>query len=69
MDSLTESAHPSVDKLRTFGLGQLDEAEAAAIEEHVSHCDACCRTLAEARPDTLIEILKRAAARRLPASK
>jgi WD40 repeat protein len=58
MDSLTESVHPSVSELRTFGLGQMDAAEAAVIEEHVSHCDACCRTLADVRSDTFIDILK-----------
>jgi WD40 repeat protein len=58
MDSLTESVHPSVSQLRTFGLGQMNAAEAAVIEEHVSHCDACCRTLADVRSDTFIDILR-----------
>jgi WD40 repeat protein len=58
MDSLTGSAHPSVKQLRTFGLGQMDAAEAAVIEEHVSQCEACCRTLADVRSDTFIDILR-----------
>jgi WD40 repeat protein len=58
MDSLTESEHPSVQQLRTFGLGQMGAAEAAVIEEHVAHCEACCRTLAGVRSDTFIDILK-----------
>jgi WD40 repeat protein len=59
MDPLTESAHPSAGKLRTFGLGQLDGDEAAAIEDHVSHCEICCHTLAEVRSDTFIDVLRR----------
>src|SRR5579885_2110339 len=59
MDNLAESAHPSADKLRTFGLGQLDEAEATIIEEHVSHCEPCCRTLAGVGSDTFIDALRR----------
>jgi serine/threonine protein kinase/WD40 repeat protein len=58
MDRLASSAHPSVEKLRTFGLGQLEEGEASAIEEHVSQCEACCRTLAEAGSDTFTNLLR-----------
>jgi len=58
MTNLTESAHPSVERLRTFGLGQLNEAEASAIEEHVSHCEPCCRTLADVRSDTFVDVLR-----------
>jgi serine/threonine protein kinase len=58
MDRLAEIAHPSVDKLRTFGLGQLDQAEAVVVEEHVSHCEACCRTLAGIGADTFINVLR-----------
>src|SRR5262245_51225588 len=58
MDRLAESAHPSVDKLRTFGIGQLDAAEASAIEEHGSRCDTCCRTLANVGSDTFIDALR-----------
>jgi WD40 repeat protein len=59
MDRLTEPAHPSVEVLRSFGLGQLGEAEASAVEEHVGHCEACCRTLAEAGSDTFTDLLRR----------
>src|SRR5579884_3143238 len=58
MNDVPLSPHPSVDKLRTFGLGQLGEPEVTLIEEHVSHCDACCRTLAEVRADTFVDILR-----------
>ena len=36
MDSLTESVHPSVKQLRTFGLGQLDAAEAAVMRTRLN---------------------------------
>ncbi len=49
-----------MEKLRTFGLGQLDAGEASAVEEHISQCQACCRTLAEVGPDTLVEMLRNA---------
>ncbi len=58
MNQIAESVHPSVDQLRTFGLGQLDEAEASAIEQHVSRCEACCRTVADVRSDTFIDVLR-----------
>jgi WD40 repeat protein/serine/threonine protein kinase len=58
MDRLTESAHPSVEILRSFGLGQLGEAEAEAVEDHVSHCEACCRTLARTDSDTFTDLLR-----------
>ena len=58
MNQLAESAHPSVDQLRTFGLGQLDEAEATVVEEHVSQCEACSRTLADVGADTFIDALR-----------
>jgi WD40 repeat protein/serine/threonine protein kinase len=58
MNSLARSPHPSLEKLRTFGLGQLDAAEASVVEEHVSHCDVCCRTLAEVGSDTFTDLLR-----------
>jgi WD40 repeat protein len=58
MSDATVSPHPSVEQLRQLGLGQLDEAEASVIEEHVSHCEACGRTLAEVGADTFIHALR-----------
>jgi hypothetical protein len=60
MNHPTESPHPSVQELRTFGLGLLEATAAAVVEEHVSHCEACCRTLAEVRSDTFIDLLRTA---------
>ena len=62
MNDVTESAHPSVEVLRTFGLGQLDAAVAATVEEHLSRCEACCRTVAAGGSDTFIELLRNARA-------
>jgi WD40 repeat protein len=58
MEHVTESAHPGAEKLRSFGLGQLDEAEASAVEEHVSQCEACCRALAAVGPDPFTDLLR-----------
>ena len=58
MEHVTESTHPSAEKLRTFGLGQLDEAESSAVEEHVSRCAACCRALAAVGPDPFTDLLR-----------
>jgi serine/threonine protein kinase/WD40 repeat protein len=52
------SPHPSVEKLRCFGLGQLDSEDSSVIEEHISQCEVCCRTLAEVGPDTLVDLLR-----------
>jgi WD40 repeat protein/serine/threonine protein kinase len=59
MGDATVSPHPSVEKLRQLGLGQLDEAEASAIEDHVSHCEPCGRQLADVGTDTFIDALRR----------
>jgi WD40 repeat protein len=68
MDNMTGSPHPSVDKLRTFGLGGLAAEEASVIEEHVSHCKECCRTLAEVGSDTFIDLLQNARGKSLTAA-
>jgi WD40 repeat protein len=60
MSNLTGSAHPSVEALQSFGLGQLQAAEASVIEEHVSHCEACARTVEQVGSDKFIERLRAA---------
>jgi WD40 repeat protein len=47
-----------VEVLYSFGLGQLQAVEASVIEEHVSHCEACARTVAQVGSDTFIERLR-----------
>ncbi len=38
------SAHPSYETLVALWAGELDESEAAAIDEHVFGCDSCAET-------------------------
>jgi serine/threonine protein kinase/WD40 repeat protein len=59
-EGIAESAHPSMETLRTFGSGQLDEAEATVVEEHISRCEPCGRTLAAIHSDSFIHLLRRA---------
>jgi anti-sigma factor RsiW len=58
MSDITLPPHPSAEALRKFGLGQLDEPEASVVEEHVSHCEACGRTLADVGSDTFVHALR-----------
>lgn len=47
--------HPSSAQLIDFAQGRLSPAEQAEIEEHVAECDECCRVLAEAPNDSLLD--------------
>ena len=38
-------SHLSAEQLRAFSLGQVDDAELAAIAAHLSGCPACCALL------------------------
>ncbi len=49
---------PAVHELRAFGLGLLTGPAAAVVEDHVSHCPDCCRTLQGVGHDTLIELVR-----------
>ena len=52
-------AHPSPADLNAFSLGQLPPDDAAAVETHISDCDACCETLLQlSDDDTFIELLQ-----------
>jgi formylglycine-generating enzyme required for sulfatase activity/serine/threonine protein kinase len=51
--------HPEREKLRAFGLGKLDPAEALEIEAHISQCDECCRTLLHLSDDTFVDLVRR----------
>src|SRR5262249_32337076 len=53
--------HPARERLNAFSLGQLEEAELAAIEDHLEHCGACREAAASAADDTLIALLRSAA--------
>lgn len=54
-----QESHPSADQLSAFGLGHLSPETATAIEEHISICEPCCKTLSGlASDDTFVALLK-----------
>jgi len=53
-------AHPSWEQLSAFGLGQLDPAEVAEIENHVLSCTVCCQMLWSVPDDRLVLLLRQA---------
>jgi hypothetical protein len=57
------SGHPSVSALAAFALGKLDAPAAETVHNHLAGCPDC-RTVVETTPsDTLVGLLKKAAAR------
>jgi WD40 repeat protein len=54
-------AHPDAGQLTAFGLGQLDEAESAAVESHLAECIACRSVVESAADDSLVVLLRYAA--------
>jgi serine/threonine-protein kinase len=58
MSNLAGAEHPSVEALRSFGLGQLEGAEATHIEEHLSSCQSCARTVAGVGSDTFMDKMR-----------
>lgn len=54
----TLSAHPTLEKLRAFTLGQLADGEAAAIERHVGSCGPCCQQLGSVPADSFVQLLR-----------
>lgn len=58
-----QTTHPSPDELSAFSLGQLPPDSAQQIEEHISHCDPCCETIANLiSDDTFVDLLQEAEA-------
>jgi len=47
--------HVSGDVLRAFGLGQLDDATAAAVVTHLESCPACCQEAAAVSGDDFLK--------------
>src|SRR5438445_11476329 len=54
------TTHPETERLAGFGLGMLDDAESAALVEHLETCENCRRTIEETPSDTFIDALKTA---------
>lgn len=57
-----DAQHPGQEKLAAFGLGQLSDEESQAIELHIANCDECREKVDEAPADSLIHLLRTAAA-------
>jgi anti-sigma factor RsiW len=53
-------SHPNPQRLQAFALGQLDAAESAVVEEHVSTCDLCPPVLEAADDDHLVALVRSA---------
>src|SRR5262249_436700 len=52
------AAHPRLEQLRAFDLGQLSPGEWGTIEHHLAGCDACCRQLEGLPDDPLVALLR-----------
>jgi WD40 repeat protein/tRNA A-37 threonylcarbamoyl transferase component Bud32 len=55
-------AHPGGELLTALGLGRLNDAEAAAIEQHLSDCPDCQAAVDGLEPDSFISLLRRSTA-------
>ena len=52
------SPHPTPETLRAYGLGELDDASAQIVREHLEHCSDCRRQVAEMAPDSFLGRLR-----------
>jgi serine/threonine protein kinase/WD40 repeat protein len=55
--------HPSADKLRGFGIGQLDDADAVAVMSHLDSCTQCQKAVAAVTSDYFLDRLREARSR------
>src|SRR5688500_7678899 len=53
---------PTADNLHRFLLGQVDEDEAALVQDHLSGCDQCLDTMAHLSSDDTLVVAMRAQA-------
>ena len=54
----TGTIHPPTDRLAAYAQGRLDEPEMDEIEQHLSSCDSCCRTIRDQPDDSLVAKLR-----------
>lgn len=54
------SVHPTELTLQSYGLGNLDDATADSVDEHLSSCSECQRRVAELSSDDFLERLREA---------
>jgi serine/threonine protein kinase len=55
--------HPSANKLRGFGLGQLEDADAVAVMSHLDSCTQCQKEVAAVTGDYFLDRLREARSR------
>jgi tRNA A-37 threonylcarbamoyl transferase component Bud32 len=56
----TLHAHPPDEALRAYAQGQLEPADAVALESHLEACSSCCALVADAPPDSFLTQLQEA---------
>ncbi len=54
------ASHPTDQILQSYGLGKLDDASAASVNEHLDSCPECQRRVAEVAPDSFLGRLRKA---------
>src|SRR5437660_12852969 len=54
----TQANHPTDQTLSSYGLGQLDDATAEAVNQHLESCPACRRRVAELSSDSFLGRLR-----------
>jgi Putative zinc-finger len=53
-----KTIHPRANRLKAYAQGRLDEPEMDEIEQHLSSCDSCCRTVRDQPEDSLVAKLR-----------
>jgi serine/threonine protein kinase/formylglycine-generating enzyme required for sulfatase activity len=53
-----EAVHAPAERLAVYAQGRLDDPEMAEIEEHLSWCDSCCRTIRDQPDDSFVARLR-----------
>ena len=51
---VNKTTHPSLETLRAFGLGKLNDAEADAVLQHLKSCPDCCRKASDLPGDSFV---------------
>jgi predicted anti-sigma-YlaC factor YlaD len=54
------SPHPPAEALRAYGQGELDDASAEVVREHLEDCSDCRHQIAEMPPDSFVDRLREA---------
>src|SRR5206468_4896162 len=52
--------HPSVESLKAFGLGKMDDASAEALMNHLDLCPDCCKEVAALSGDDFLARFRQA---------